>query len=42
MSYGFALIMFSFPKDLELEDCSDKELFKDAEELFSLPDSQPL
>jgi len=31
MNYGFALIVFSFTKDLEQQDCNDKELSQDAE-----------
>ena len=42
MNYGFAMIMFSFTKDLEQDDCNDKELSQGTEDLFSLSDSQPV
>lgn len=31
--------MFIFTKDLEQDDCNNKELFQGREDLFSLPDS---
>lgn len=36
------MIVFGFTEDLEQDGCNDKELAQGAEDLFSLPEFQPV
>lgn len=42
MNYSIPVITFSFSKDLEQDDCNDKELSQDTQYLFLLPEAQPV